>query len=142
MDLFLRDDLRGLILFRLKWCLLSIRIEVKRKIESTTPARLFVFCTSDDFVVWPPLLQKEGKLLFPKLFRLSVMHPAPGDPYLALYYSRLLQKLTSLIRCSLFSILIRFSLIKAFISLAFSGYRLINCFSVKKLDISLFLRIQ
>jgi hypothetical protein len=57
--------------YRLKRCLLSIRIKVINKIESTTPARPFIFCTSDDLVVWPPLLQKEGKLLSPKLLRFT-----------------------------------------------------------------------
>ncbi len=66
MDLFLRDDLRGLRLFRLKRCLLSIRIKVIRKIESTTPARPFIFCMSDDLVVWPPLLQKGGETFVPQ----------------------------------------------------------------------------
>ena len=73
MDLFLRDDLRGLRLFRLKRCLLSIRLKVLRKIESTTPARPYIFCMSDGLVVWPPLLQKEGKLMSPKLLRFTAM---------------------------------------------------------------------
>ena len=64
--------------YRLKRCLLSIRIKVIIKIESTTPARLFIFCTSDDFVVWPPLLQRRGSLLSPKLLRSRLCPPAPS----------------------------------------------------------------
>jgi hypothetical protein len=66
VDLFLRDDLRGLRLFRLKRCLLSIRIKAIRKIESTTPARPFIFYMSDGLVVWPPLLQKGGETFVSK----------------------------------------------------------------------------
>jgi len=42
------------------------RIKAIRKIESTTPARPFIFYMSDGLVVWPPLLQKGGETFVSK----------------------------------------------------------------------------
>jgi len=57
VDLFLRYDLRGLRLFRLKRYLLSIKIKVTKKIEYTTPARQFILLKVRRFLrlATPPL---------------------------------------------------------------------------------------
>jgi len=66
VDLFLRYDLKGLRLIRLRRCLVSIRIKVIIKIESTTPARPFILLHVRCFrcLATPP--SKGGETFVPK----------------------------------------------------------------------------